>query len=88
MLANKEFLLTLYLCSPGLALPLTVMRATSQFVHHLTVGDEGGKAKTQEGLTLEIELELFVGKDNINSWSQTDKSDNSTKQDPQHEQDS
>lgn len=37
VLANKEFLLTLYLCSPDLALPLTVMRATSQFVHHLTV---------------------------------------------------
>lgn len=42
--------------------------------------NEISKAKTQEGLTLEMEIGIFVGKGNINSRSQTDKSDNSAEQ--------
>lgn len=46
------------------------------------------KAKTQEGLTLEIETGVFVGKSNINKLGQTDKSDKSAEQYPQYEEDS
>lgn len=51
-------------------------------------GAQSGKAKTQEEPTLEIDIGVFVGKGNINSWSQADKSHKSVKEYPQHEEDS
>lgn len=56
-------------------------------VDHQTVrGMKLAKAKTREGLTLEIEY--LLGKGNINSRGQTDKSHNSPEQYSKHEEDS